>query len=313
MYSSFDAAQSPLTGQLQAILAELDTQPELLAEAHFAARADALDELELHVLDRFDSLPPAAAAPLRQQAQALRLRLEAVDQRLFQHLQADIRAGRYSPETLRQLLLTYAGPPADAPEATRYDHLDALTNGLFPVPAMPLEPTGARDPEMVYYQKTPARIIWQLAAKLTSQDVLYDLGSGLGQVPLLVHLLTGVPTRGIEIEPGYCRYAQQCAEALNLPQVQFRCADARQADLTDATAFYLFTPFTGSIMHAVLARLRKLAWQRPLRLFSYGPSTEALQEQPWLRRVGEEPLMYQLAEFRSCCLQHGGEVGITSA
>lgn len=279
---------------LKAWLNELP--PALLAETNFAARAQALDELEAYAVH----LPPSAeAAGLRRQAEALHARLAAADQQLFQRLQAAIRAGHYAPAQLRHLLLAYAGPPTDANDTARYDHLDALTNGLFPAPAAPLEPTEARDPEMVYYQKTPARVIFDLAARLGPNDVLYDLGSGLGQVPLLVHLLSGASTRGIEIEPEYCRYARRCAEALNLPSVQFQCADARRAAFADATAFYLFTPFTGGLLRAVLARLRELARQRPLRLFSYGPSTEALREQPWLRQVGEAGPLYQLAEFRS--------------
>ncbi|MCC3158243.1 hypothetical protein LJ737_13425 [Hymenobacter sp. 15J16-1T3B] len=284
--------------EIRASLAALAGQTALLAEANFAARAAALDELELHLLGWPAELPPTTAAALRRQAETLQTQLEAVDQRLFQRLQADIRAGRLAPAELRALLTAYAGPPDPDPEATRYDHLDALTNGLFPVPAQPLQPQFS-DPEMVYYQKTPARIISRLAARLAPADVLYDLGSGLGQVPLLVHLLSGATTHGIEIEPGYCQYAQACAEVLDLPHVRFHCLDVRRADLADATAFYLFTPFTGSIMREVLVQLRKLARHRALKLFSYGPSTEALQEQPWLRRVGEEGHLYQLAEFRS--------------
>ena len=286
---------------LRQLLDELAAQPALLREPRFAARADALDELELLLLPESVAIPGAEPEPLgqlRREAELLQSRLETVNRRLFRRLQAEIRAGRLAPAQLRQRLLRYAGPPVAAADAARYDHLDALTNGLLPEPAAPLLPA-SRDPEMVYYQKTPARVIFALAARLGPADVLYDLGSGLGQVPLLVHLLSGARTRGIEIEPEYCRHAQRCAELLHLPQVQFRCADARQANLTAATAFYLFTPFTGGIMRAVLARLRELARQRPLRLFSYGPSTAALAPEPWLRRVGEAGHPYQLAEFRS--------------
>lgn len=295
------AGQLSAEAEITAVLAALQAQPELLEEAHFAARADALDELELYTLDGPDDLAAesSATAELRRQALALQTRLEAVNQQLFRRLRAEIRAGLHTPAGLQELLLTYAGPPEAAPDAARYDHLDALTNGLFPEPAAPLEPAEARDPEMVYYQKTPARVIFALAAKLTPADVLYDLGSGLGQVPLLAHLLSGAATRGIEIEPGYCRHARRCAEVLQLLQVHFQCADARQADFAAATAFYLFTPFTGGIMRQVLARLRELARRRPLRLFSYGPSTEVLRQQAWLQPVGEKGALYQLAEFRS--------------
>lgn len=293
--------------EITTVLETLAAQPALFAEANFAARAEALDELEFHVFDRLGSLlateASATASRLHRRAVALKAQLEALDQQLFAQLRADIRAGRYSPQGLRALLMIYAGPAeSSAPATTRYDSLDVLTNGLFPEPAEQLEPS-CSDPEMVYYQKTPARIILALAAKLTPQDTFYDLGSGLGQVPVLVHLLSSATARGIEIEPAYCRHAQACATSLRLPQVQFYCADARTANYADATAFYLFTPFTGRIMQQVLERLRQLAERKPLRIFSYGPSTEALQQQAWLQRVGEQGHLYQLAEFWSCGVQ----------
>ncbi|OON68876.1 class I SAM-dependent methyltransferase [Hymenobacter sp. CRA2] len=294
-----------IPAHITAILDAWAAQPALLREANFAYRAEVLEELEVHVLDRLDDLlaarPSPALSQLRSRALALQARLEAADQQLFARFRADIRAGRCRQDRLRALLMAYAAPAATSPgtAATSYDSLDTLTNGLFIEPTQPLEAQD-REPEMVYYQKTPARIILELAARLAPSDVFYDLGSGLGQVPLLVHLLSGARARGIEIEPAYCRYAQACAGALNLPEVQFRCADARTADYADGTAFYLFTPFTGSIMAQVLARLRQLAQRRPLRLFSYGPSTGALEQQAWLRRpeAGERHL-YQLAEFHS--------------
>ncbi|TYZ07585.1 hypothetical protein FY528_14575 [Hymenobacter lutimineralis] len=289
--------------ELMAALEVLENNPALTDPACFSARADAQDELEVLLLDGLDSLqadtPTAMLRSLRSRVKALQTRFVALDHQLFTNLQAGIRAGEFTPESLRSQLLAYAGPPSlEGLPATGYDSLDALTNGLFPEPAQ-LPAPEEREPEMVYYQKTPARIIFELAAKLTPKDILYDLGAGLGQVPLLVHLLSGATARGIEIEPSYCQHAQACAAALNLPQVQFQYADARTADYADATAFYLFTPFTGSILQQVLARLRELAQQRPLRLFSYGPSTGALREQLWLRRLDAGKHAYQMAEFQS--------------
>lgn len=292
----------PIT-EIAAALEALEANPALVYIPNFSGRADAQDELEVRVLDRLDGLlaetPTAELRRLKSQATALQARFAALDQAVFTALRAAIRAGDYAPAALRAQLLALAGPGSQSSTpATRYDNLDVLTNGLFPEPAQLPEPQ-EREPEMVYYQKTPARIILELATKLTPEEVLYDLGAGLGQVTLLVHLLSGATARGVEIEPAYYRHAQACAAALNLPQVQFQCTDARTADYTAATAFYLFTPFTGRIMQQVLARLQALARQRPLRLFSYGPSTEALEQQPWLRRLDAGRHLYQLAEFQS--------------
>jgi len=298
--------QASAAAEIAAVLQGLATQPALFAELNFAARAEALDELEVHVLDRLDSLPApdfsAALSQLRAQALALQEQLEAVDQRLFAELRATIRAGHYTPSGLRALLTAYAGTGSWQPGgvATGYDSLDTLTNGLFPEPAQSLEAL-PREPEMVYYQKTPARIILELAAEITPQDIFYDLGSGLGQVPLLVHLLSGAPARGVEIEPAYCRHAETCATELQLSQVEFINADARAVDYSNGTAFFLFTPFTGHILQQVLDKLQQVAQRKPIRVFSYGPGTEALAQQSWLYRRGlAESRVYLLAEFHSC-------------
>ena len=66
---------------------------------------------------------------------------------------------------------------------------------------------------MIYYQKTPARIIFELIKRADFQpgDVFYDLGSGFGQVTMLVNLLTSVVSKGVEFEPAYCKYAKSRA------------------------------------------------------------------------------------------------------
>ena len=292
--------------EIKASLRALATQPGLFAEVNFASRAETLDELEFHILDRLDGLlaagPSAALSRLRKQAVALQEMLEAIDRQLFRQLQAVIRARSYSPESLRALLEAYVGQAtisSGATEATSYDSLDVLTDGLFLEPDARVE-VEAREPEMVPYQKTPARIVVELATKITPGDIFYDLGSGLGQVPMLVRLLSGATAKGVEIEPAYCHYAQACADALHLTRVHFLNADARTVDYADGSAFFLFTPFTGRILQSVLEQLRLVAQRKPIKLFSYGPGTQALGQQPWLQRLNPAANhLYQLAEFES--------------
>ncbi len=156
---------------------------------------------------------------------------------------------------------------------------------------------------MVPYQPTPARVILELIdrADIRPDDIFYDLGSGLGQVPILVNLLTGARARGIEAEPGYCVFARRCAERLNTPQVQFLNIDAREADYAEGTVFYLYTPFTGKMLEQVLSRVAAQTGLRRIRLVSYGPCAAAVSRQGWLRcldRVCGEP-EFELAVFES--------------
>ncbi len=58
--------------------------------------------------------------------------------------------------------------------------------------------------------------------------------------------------------------------------------DARNADLSTGTVCYLYTPFMGSILSAVLKRLKYEAANRPIQICSYGPCTAVVAEESWL-------------------------------
>jgi hypothetical protein len=100
---------------------------------------------------------------------------------------------------------------------------------------------------------------------------------------LLVSVLTGIPTLGVEVQPHYAASAQECAQDLNLSRIRFLAEDARVTDLPVGTVFYMFSPFTGSILTDVLCRLRKQSKERQIRVCSLGPCTRVLQAQTWLR------------------------------
>jgi SAM-dependent methyltransferase len=155
---------------------------------------------------------------------------------------------------------------------------------------------------MVHLEPTPARAILDMVDRLhlTKDDVFYDLGSGLGQVVILVRLLTGVRAVGIEVEPSYCEVARDRAWVLGLSGVTFVNEDARQADYAEGTVFYLFTPFMGNMLQAVLDRLCTEARKRPLRVCTYGPCTPHVARQPWLRSAdANADHEFKLAIFRS--------------
>ena len=140
-------------------------------------------------------------------------------------------------------------------------------------------------PEMVFYQPTPARHILEMirASGLGEDDVLIDLGSGLGHVAMLASILTGARAIGIEVDPAFVRCARECAAGLGLERVTFAEADARDADLSAGTVFHLYTPFTGGMLRSVLDRLRREADKRAIRVCTLGPCVEVVAKQSWLR------------------------------
>jgi SAM-dependent methyltransferase len=244
--------------------------------AGFAGRAAAIERLEAHVLDRLEALgdagglPPALRA-LAARAQSARDRLESTNERFLARLRARIAAGRYSPAGLRRAFARLAGPPGDQ---AAYDGLDGLIAGLLDAGELD-EPQARLEPEMVFYQPTPARAILDLIerAGIGPGDVCYDLGAGLGHVVAMVAMLSGARARGVELEPAYCAYAARALRALGLTDAAIRHGDAREAPLEDGTVYFMYTPFRGALLRQVLSRLEAVARERPIRVCTYGPCT----------------------------------------
>ncbi|MCX6049657.1 MAG: hypothetical protein NT075_31545, partial [Chloroflexi bacterium] len=245
----------------------------------------------------------AGVAALYQKALALQARLEQINTQLFARLRTQIQAGAYTRQTLRQQFDHFTPyTPDDRGQAhIGYDGLDILLGGLFEIEPPP-QARQSLSAEMVHYEPTPARAILDLVDRLSPgpADVFYDLGSGLGQIAMLVQLLTGSKTKGVEVETGFCTYAQACAQQLGLTNIDFINADARLADYADGTIFYLFTPFKGTLLQTVLDRLAQEAQTRTIKVCTFGPCTPAVARQGWLRSLdGNTDHEFKLAIFES--------------
>jgi hypothetical protein len=274
---------------IQSALARLEQQQTLWDEAHFVERVQALDTLVLQVLERIENVQyvygyHATLATLYQRAERLWRDLDAVQTQLLRRLRQQLVTHSCPSVFLPQLWHTYVGQAAQASTAFDTTYLDVFLNGILGIAATPEETHGLL-PEMIGYYPTPAPVILALIeqARLSTSDVFYDLGSGLGRVALLVGLLTAAQAKGIEFEPAYCTYAQQRARELRLSQVTFYHADARHVDYADGTVFFLYTPFTGRLLQDVLAKLRAVAHTRPIIIATYGACTRDVSQQSWLQ------------------------------
>jgi tRNA/tmRNA/rRNA uracil-C5-methylase (TrmA/RlmC/RlmD family) len=288
--------------EIQAYIDDIEKNAALYEEKNFDQRMEIEDFLGLLVPDRPDQ--PDQLSLLHARTVKVRSELEEIDKKLFQQLREGIRRGRYRGKEFKNLIHDYVDFNVEGNEQQEdmgYDNLDAFINGLSLFQPMP-EQTKALEPEMVYYQKTPARTVFELVEKVSfgKEDVFFDLGSGLGQVAILVNLLAGITVRGIEFEPAFCDYAMDCAADLNLSNVTFINIDARAADFSEGTIFFMFTPFKGEILQAVLAALKKESLQRKIKIITYGPCTVQVGLQNWLEPI--TPLadnIYSLAVFSS--------------
>ncbi len=135
-------------------------------------------------------------------AKALQIRLEAANADLYQSVRSEIVRGS-APHTLHQWLHNStsqyeSGSPLPG---MGFDWRDELVSSILQF-SEPGELDRYRLPEMVPFQPTPVRHILDLidASSLSEDDVFVDLGSGLGHVPLLVSMLTGVRSVGIEFQ-----------------------------------------------------------------------------------------------------------------
>jgi Histone methylation protein DOT1 len=288
---------------LQSLIEKLEQDGALSQPDRLRQRLDALDRLDACLLDEQLATVgvPSIETDIYPRARALCDRLEVANFELYQSIRCQIQQAA-GPYRLLQWAASQSDPDGDASSPVNgegYDYLDELITGIlqFEKPeAGKVELTA----EMVFYQPTPARHIFDLIGRiaLTERDVLVDLGSGLGHVPLLASICTGARSIGVELETGYVDCARQSAQALNLENVTFFQQDARKADLSRGTVFYLYTPFTGSILRDVLDSLRREAAGRAIRICTFGPCTATVAEESWLEPVGAfDP--NRIAIFRS--------------
>lgn len=294
--------------EIRAGIEAIESDTALYEEMNFSDRAEALDSLEFNVIERIEGLLltdgwSEALTGLKQYAEMVRGRLDGLDEGLFRRLRKHIASGNYTSAELRQRIVGYAGGGSrgGSDDDEGYDSLDALVSGFLLTEVAP-EGVRQQEPEMVFYQPTPARVVLEMAEKadFRQDDVFYDIGSGLGQVPILMHLLSGVRAKGVEVEPAYCDYARRCASELNLSQVEFINVDAREADYSDGTIFFLYTPCEGRMLERVLERLKDESRKRRIQLYTYGPCTLQVARQRWLERVDQnDNHVNRLAIFRT--------------
>jgi hypothetical protein len=287
---------------LLAELSDLESDPTTQDEVNLNARARAIDFLDFVAEVVRVRGTERALDQLRQRAAGLRDQLAELNEQIFRKVRQDLRTRLRSPEAVRRELDRFTGYATENVGQPHfgYDGLDVLLDGVLGIDRR-VDVAETTHPEMIHYEPTPARVVLELVDRvaLNRGDVFYDLGSGLGHVVLLVSLLTGIPAKGIEVQASLCRQAERFARELGLPHVEFIEGDARHADYSAGTVFYLFTPFKGKMLNEVLRRLEQESLDRPITVCSYGSVTRHLFGQPWLSPHDPEANHdYKLAIFQ---------------
>jgi hypothetical protein len=204
----------------------------------------------------------------------------------------------------RTRIVTLSGLESRNWESPFYEEecVDSLVQDLLSI--MPGDTVGLQNvgPEKVHHEITPFGALLHLAARLEvhPQDVFFDVGSGHGLVGLFVHLLTGLKIRGVEYQQVLADYGNSVATHLNFNDVHFTSGDALDADISEGTIFFLFTPFFGTLMDSFLPKLKKHATEKQIRVASFGDCTLRIAKESWLIPSSDTELhRFKIAIFTS--------------
>ena len=99
-----------------------------------------------------------------------------------------------------------------------------------------------RKPDVIYYPTPPETVTEMLRmAKIKKGDVLYDLGSGDGRIPIAAATQYGIRAVGIEIDPKLVTEADENARQASVSQlVRFRNEDMFRVNYNEATIVTLY-------------------------------------------------------------------------
>lgn len=104
------------------------------------------------------------------------------------------------------------------------------------------QPASQRRPD-VRFLATPDNVVDAMLelAGVTSADVVYDLGSGDGRIPIAAARRFGARGVGIELDPVLVRQSEENARKAGVEGlVRFETGDLFQADIHEATVVTLF-------------------------------------------------------------------------
>ena len=113
---------------------------------------------------------------------------------------------------------------------------------IVAAPAAAQQAQPARQPDVIFVP-TPSAVVDAMLklAKITPNDVVYDLGSGDGRIVIAAAKMYGARGVGIDIDPERTREATANARAAGVAdKVTFRTEDLFTADISPATVVMMY-------------------------------------------------------------------------
>lgn len=120
--------------------------------------------------------------------------------------------------------------------------------------------TQLRSPDVIFVP-TPQEVVDAMlkVAKVTKNDVIYDLGSGDGRIPVTAAKSYGARAVGIDIDPQRVKEANENAKTQGVAdKVKFMNADLFETDISEATVvtLYLLPSLNLKLMPKLMKELR---------------------------------------------------------
>jgi cyclopropane fatty-acyl-phospholipid synthase-like methyltransferase len=128
-------------------------------------------------------------------------------------------------------------------------------------PAKPFEPQVGQAGKDVVWVPTPQAVVDKMLdmAKVTKDDIVYDLGSGDGRIPITAAKTYGARAVGIDIDPQRIREANENLKVAGVgDRVRFLNQDLFTTDISDATVItlYLLPSLNVKLMPKLKAELK---------------------------------------------------------
>ncbi len=216
--------------------------------------------------------------------------MEATHRASAEGLRALLLARQVTPAMFRAALL--AVPPAER---------DAWLDAVFELNGLPDDGPALPRGCVPYLPCSVDPILRMIdSAGVQASDVFVDVGAGIGRAALLVHLLTGAPAIGLEIQPALVHISRELTRRLNLPRYAAIEGDAVRlaGAITTATVFFLYCPFSGARLERLLDELEPIARTRQIRVCTVDLP---LPPRPWLTLLS--PPDEDLTVYRSTLLE----------
>ena len=149
---------------------------------------------------------------------------------------------------------------------------------------------------LVPFHATPPDVVDRMLelAKVTRDDLVFDLGCGDGRIPIRAAQKYGARGAGVDIDPRLIEQSKANARAAGVEdRVDFRVEDALETDVSNATVVTLFLlPSVNARLRPILIRQLKPGSRIVSHAFSMGPDWPADRIDHFISANGDEVTLY---------------------